>query len=352
MGLIGGILLMLQPITLAEETKSLATPLKQKITPRVEFGQRLEPFGRVLSGAGQNFAMSAEKKLGGYDAFATAMPEGIKPALCSEYVSLKMKGVEKYIAHSIGKNLLKYPWYVVPQIGVSMVVNEGSKPDHYENQVAEGEYDTQIAALCRGLKTLNRPVYLRIGYEFNGFWNGYRPEPYKKAFIRITQALRGAKLDDVATVWCCRGGGGKNKKELEEFYPGDQWVDWFGIDLWNKDQFTSRSTGLRTLLDMAMNHHKPVIICESTPHGLFINKGQEAWANWFQPYFAMIEREPIIKAFVYINWNWKNSRWPTWGDGDIENSPLIVKHIRETLVSPLYLNALPTREAFLKNLRK
>ena len=65
-----------------------------------------------------------------------------------------------------------------------------------EAQVAAGAYDQQIANLVTGLQRLGLPVYLRIGYEFNGLiWNGYQPVPYQQAFVRITNALRAANLE-------------------------------------------------------------------------------------------------------------------------------------------------------------
>ena len=42
------------------------------------------------------------------------------------------------------------------------------------SKIAAGDYDAQINRLATFLKTINKPVFLRIGYEFDGKWNlGY-----------------------------------------------------------------------------------------------------------------------------------------------------------------------------------
>jgi hypothetical protein len=309
---------------------------------RVEFGQRLEPAGRVLSGAGQVLSISAAKGLGGYASLAAGLDAASKPALCMEYFQLRSKPEEiEQSFRSFEAEFRKFDWYVVPQIGLSMAV-DGTPKDHYEHRVAAGEFDAQIAAVCRGLKAMNRPAYLRIGFEFNGPHNGYQPETYPAAFIRVTRALREAKLDQVATVWCADHGG-----DLAHYYPGDEFVDWFGVDLWKPGEFAATNQLLRAFLDFAQARRKPVMIGETTPQKLRTSAGEAVWRDWYSPFFALIDREPVIKAFCYINWNWDNTRWASWGDGRIEAHPLILERFQDKLRSPLYLHATASKEEFL-----
>ena len=39
--------------------------------------------------------------------------------------------------------------------------------------VANGTYAAELAQLTEGLLALDRPAYVRVGFEFNGEWNGY-----------------------------------------------------------------------------------------------------------------------------------------------------------------------------------
>ena len=38
----------------------------------------------------------------------------------------------------------------------------------FDQEVADGQYDEQIQIMLNGFKNISHPVYMRIGYEFNG----------------------------------------------------------------------------------------------------------------------------------------------------------------------------------------
>ncbi len=184
---------------------------------RPYFGARLEPKdGRVLIGAGQ----CPEGFKDYYDSIGTN-----KPVVYMTYMKLNAANISERFA-KLKEELEKYPQtFLIPQIGLSMTGSR--KPEeHYEHKVAAGEFDAQIDQFCEGLKSLSRPVFLRIGYEFNGHWNGYKPATYKAAFRHVTGTIRKAELENVATVWCL-GSGAKNW-DFISFYPGDDVVDWWG----------------------------------------------------------------------------------------------------------------------------
>jgi beta-mannanase len=110
------------------------------------------------------------------------------------------------------------------------------------------------------LRRLATPVYLRIGYEFNGLtWNGYQPVPYQQAFIRITNALRAANLE-VATVWDMEIPDGVST--YFDYYPGDQYVDWFGINIFQAKAF--QDSTLSGVFAQARARKKPVMMGEET----------------------------------------------------------------------------------------
>ena len=78
--------------------------------------------------------------------------------------------------------------FLIPQIGLSMTHDgEGSKAA-YEDKVARGEYDFALQQLAIGVANISRPAFIRIGYEFNGQWNGYSAESYIGAWIACSSA--------------------------------------------------------------------------------------------------------------------------------------------------------------------
>ncbi len=200
---------------------------------------------------------------------------------------------------------IKYPDFehMALAVGLSIV--------NHEQRIADGEHDGHIFKLGEYYKSLApRPVFLRIGYEFDGAWNHYDKEGYKGAFRRIHDTFTTLGVDNVAFVWQSTGWG-SNFDELGEYYPGDHYVDWCGYShfVWYYRA--------KPMLDFAEFVDKPVFIAEATP--MITNKNTSldlakldeanlAWDQWFEPFFRTIHQYPRIKAISYINCNWKTHR--------------------------------------------
>ncbi|MFC4267676.1 glycosyl hydrolase [Polaribacter marinivivus] len=191
-------------------------------------------------------------------------------------------------------------------IGLSMV--------NHDKNVAKGKHDKLIIELGEWIKTTKRPVFLRIGYEFDGWdWNNYKKKHFLKAWKRIYNIFRKIKVDNVAFVWQSKGTG-SNQKVLEEWYPGDEFVDWCGYSYFNNPD--------EEMIQFARKHKKPVFIAEACPvlkddfgnfHADLKKNPKLIWENWFVPFFETIEKnKDFIKAFSYINVDWKSQMmWAT-----------------------------------------
>jgi hypothetical protein len=298
--------------------------------PRVNFDRRLEPAGDVvLHGVGQ----SPEA----FRQFFRTIGDN-KPALYMTYVSLD-GDIPGYFK-ALRRELDEYrPFSIAPQIGLHMtgVADDNHHPEqHYERQVAEGQYDDQIQAFSEGLRWLNRPAFVRIGFEFNGPWFGYEPESYKVAWVRIVSALRRHEHDDVAAVWCYYP---LPHDDYMTYYPGDEYVDWWAIDLFDAAEFTAGAT--LAFMEHAERKRYPIMIGESTPRSAGgVTSGEAAWHEWFTPYFEFIRKQPTVKAFCYINWDWtKYPVWHDWGDARIETNEVVMDHYRQELLDSLYRHA-------------
>lgn len=225
-------------------------------------------------------------------------------------------------------------------IGLSMV--------NHEKKVARGKHDDLIIKLANWIKKAQRPVFLRIGYEFDGWkWNHYKRKHYLKSWERIHDIFTRLEVDNCAFVWQSKGNG-TSLDILEAWYPGDQIVDWCGYSyLGNPD---------RVMLDFARLHHKPVFIAEATPvrqtDNLFFNTdlkkqdlGKQLWENWYVPFFNTINNNrDVIKAFSYINTDWSSQMmWinnPAFKqvDSRLQVNEYIAKRWKEELQKPTYLN--------------
>ena len=205
---------------------------------------------------------------------------------------------------------------VVPQIGLQLPLNGA------EQKVADGDYDNAIAALVAGLRSLGRPCYLRIGYEFNGEWNGYRATSYVGAYRRIAAQIR---ADDVlsplvALVW---DGSCDTKNDPTPFFPGSDVTDWQGINVFSGRSDPSAIAPQQDCLWYWLSGNTasgtPLMIGESTPRGR--NATDAATWSWFAAVVAMLDEYPAVQLFNYIDTNWitdEGGRWPGWGDARIE----------------------------------
>jgi hypothetical protein len=222
------------------------------------------------------------------------------------------------------------------------------------------QFDARIQSFIDVLRSYGKPVMLRIGGEFSGWWNGYHPYAYPVAFRKIVNMFRAAGATNVAFIWCYEpaaaddfdafDGSGKPK-----WYPGDDVVDWFSIDLFSAQDVGGTQVGhggsatsfARTIrfLDMAVTHRRPVIIAESSPSHYDLSSASAAansWSEWFTPYFALIQSRSEIKWFHYINYDWTKSSYYVssgWKNNDITLSAQLSAQYQLELAKSKYLHA-------------
>lgn len=223
-------------------------------------------------------------------------------------------------------------------LALGLALDQCDQPPHAKH-ITDGDYDLTLNALATYLKQLApRKVFLRIGYEFDGPWNCYQPESYKTAYRKISAALDAAEADNVATVWQSAvwpdhyGNESYNlarENHFEQWYPGDDVVDWVGISVfyrdlsqWNYQPPSTPDAGQQAALRFAREKNKPVMIAEAAPQGYRIegltqspiqeNKptpvsAEYIWQNWYVPFFSFIEdNKDVIRAVAYINANWES----------------------------------------------
>jgi beta-mannanase len=287
----------------------------------VNFNQKFEPKGnKVLHGAGQ----SPEQFKNYWKAV-----EKYKPVIYMTYI--KIQNLDKWIK-KIKKEIKEYPEIMV-QIGLNLRVNGEDRTE----EISKGKYEKELKKLAKTIKELTNPVFVRIGYEFDAKGK-YISSNYISAFRYIVTLFRKNKLKNVASVWCSCPYPGTEK--FEPYYPGDKYVDWFGIDVFGVKFFKDNYYGpTREFLKMAVKHKKPVIVGESSAIKIGIENTREVWDGWFKPYFKWIKDNPQIKAFCYINWNWeKDWKSPKWKNARIEENEEVRKRYVKELSDPRYIH--------------
>ncbi len=237
---------------------------------------------------------------------------GVVPAGVMLYTSIQeLGGLESPSDYGSGVHhaaylLKRYPDSAL-QIGLYMVgALEG---------INRGEYDEQIARLARWVQSTGRPVFLRIGYEFDFTENQYEPSAYKDAFRRIVDTFRSLKVENVVFVW--HSSIPPNSRfEIMAWYPGDEYVDWFASSFFTVNQFKPTED----FAALAKQHGKPLMFAETTP---FATMTVRSKLDWLKKFFRLIESTDA-QAICYINTDWEAQsmfKGQQWGDSRMEQSP-------------------------------
>jgi len=237
-------------------------------------------------------------------------------------------------------------------LAIGLYMTEEFFPNGLTN-IASGEYDTEIIRLAQFIKSIDKPTYLRIGYEFDGNWNiGYENRAnFKNAYKYIVDVIRPIAPKCEMVLQACTSPVDDIVENVHEniadWYPGDEYVDWLGLS-WFLSSHPLQITLADEVLELARLHQKPVMVCESAPQGYDLLQLQrknintmldgvsgtgattktatQIWNEWFEPFFNYIHtHNDVIKAVAYINCNWDSqAKWAPpynegyWGDTRVE----------------------------------
>ncbi|NOT09797.1 MAG: hypothetical protein HOP28_16515 [Gemmatimonadales bacterium] len=339
-----------------------------------QFGAKFEPpVGRVVHGVGQWQEYNLK--------YAALLPAERQPA--SELIFIDIANLERPWNPALIASALTQIGAAgrIPAIDIGLRGNQPGKAAldtmadklfAIDDEVAHSStWDGRLLDLVKVLREYRRPALVRIGGEFNGWWNGYHPYDYPKAFRKIVHLFRAGGVENAAFVWCYEPAAPADFDAVDgagnpKWYPGADVVDWFSIDLFAAGDISgptgAHGGGLtsygRTLkfLDMAVASEKPVVIAESSPafYDLSVPTGAAAaWAEWFSPYFQLIAARPEIKWFHYINYNWLLASYYAvsgWKNNDLSAAPGIISSYLGEVARPKYLHN--GEQALLKDFTK
>ena len=126
----------------------------------------------------------------------------------------------------------------------NLMAEQGTKtlvqwqPRGYTNKdIAAGKYDTYIEKFAHDVGTVNGQVIISYGQEMNGNWypwaaSGWgnsNPADYIAAYRHIVLQFKAALVNNVTWLWDPNVSY-NGSVPLKNVYPGDQYVDWVGLD--------------------------------------------------------------------------------------------------------------------------
>ena len=284
------------------------------------------------------------------------------------------------------------------------------------NDILDGTLDSNIEQMFQYFIVAvpdHVKIFLRVGYEFDNPYFGYSDSPtsYKNAYrylvnhciqkydTSFTTESSSICRHKIAFVWHSWAAP-RTISNINEFYPGDTYVDWIGISIfqqfypWANDNDDGEGGGDNEFSGGSMKYveeileyayaikKKPIMIAESTPFGgiylqdvnstilakyglssnmtiattatdnIIVNNnttynpddGQiDIWSLWFQPILDIIDKYDIgMWSYIDCNWN-EQPMWHNIGFGDtrlVASSYVMDQWYKRVLSNKRFLNTL------------
>jgi hypothetical protein len=177
--------------------------------------------------------------------------------------------------------------------------------------VAAGLYDGAIRTWADQAKAWGHPFFLRWDWEMNGGWFAWgttagaqnTPADYVAAWRHVHDVFQAEGATNVTWVWCPNVVY-SGSVPLADLYPGDEYVDWTGMDGYNQSQ-TGAWTDFSTLFGSTyaqlqqLAPTKPIMIAETASAEAGGSK-----AGWIRDGLSvqLPAKFPAVKALVWFNW--------------------------------------------------
>jgi hypothetical protein len=278
------------------------------------------------------------------------------PAGAAIYTSLNGNGLRSPHSNALGDNHQDL-WYLLNVYKPLVLQVALWLANHELASIADGSFDTKVNSLIDSLKDTDRPVFLRIGYEFDGPHNRYKPQEFVSAYRVIAKAARRSK--NIKLVWHSFAMlPTYQARDVTEWYPGDRFVDWVGISFFQATEAGYHTAPNRDrLIKIAEQIDKPVMITEASAIRYTADqekqKSKEYWDYWYKPFFELIESTPSIRAVSMINVDWTSQKQHValdWGDARIQSDDYVLKRWRQKMQQPYWFFSQAKQSKYLLNI--
>ena len=202
-------------------------------------------------------------------------------------------------------------------------------------------------------------IFLRFASEMNGNWVVYNKYPslYREKFRLVYQVMH-RRAPNVAMVWCPYTIPTYN---IEDFYPGDKWTDWVGVNMYNvtfHDNNFSNPCENEHPVDMVSQVYnlysarKPMMICEyAATHFTTLDKAPRAefaMRKILTLYNALPRIFPRVKCINYFDGNTlKFAAERAYNDYSVTDDPYLIDTYRFATSAPYFITSAVSQAAKL-----
>jgi hypothetical protein len=195
-----------------------------------------------------------------------------------------------------------------------------NEPNFQLSDVLAGTYDSYIRQFAEEARDWGHPFFLRFNWEMNGNWfpwsegvNGNQSGEFVAAWRHVHDIFTAVGATNVTWVWCPNIDPAGKLQDLASLYPGNEYVDWTGLDGYNwgpkKGGWTSFDHLYRTTyatIAESVAPGKPLLIGEmgSTESG-----GSKA--SWISEALTAIPSEyPQVRGVLWFDKFDDGMDWP------------------------------------------
>jgi beta-mannanase len=192
------------------------------------------------------------------------------------------------------------------------------QPAYRLSKILNGNFNGYIDGWANGLAAYGNPVFLNFAHEMNGNWvpwgvdvNGNQTGDFVKVWRQIHDRFNAKGARNVRWVWMPNVTFRGAPASLDDVYPGDNYVDWIGMDgynwgtsvYWESCPCQSSWQTFGDVFDKTYNKlldltDKPIMIGETASSEEGGNK-----AHWIKDALQqqLPEAYPQIRAFTWFN---------------------------------------------------
>lgn len=246
----------------------------------------------------------------------------------------------------LGRPFPRKPIEGIAGLGAATVVSlelwswGGQREASFLSAINRGKLDGSFREWASQAKAYGQRVLLRFGFEFNGDWFSWSgdPEAYVAAWRRAHDIFAAVGAKNVEWVWAPNVVSCPDtpKNDMHAYYPGDDYVDWVGVDGYNfgdhHDQWhkwQSFQEVFEGVLDGFERRYpdKPVFIAE---FGCAPGEA-EARQAWIRQAYHFLKRRKQVRACLWFNYNKRSEGEPNWR---IDATPGAQQAFNETFARP------------------
>jgi Glycosyl hydrolase family 26 len=201
------------------------------------------------------------------------------------------------------------------------------EPEFSFANVIAGHFDSYIREFAAAAKAWGHPFFLRFNWEMNGNWfpwtertNGNAAGEYVAAWRHVHDLFAEVGATNVSWVWCPYVDPNTTLQSLTSLYPGNEYVDWTGLDGYNWGPSAEPPRHWRTFsylfgptyrqITETIAPTKPMLVGETASSEIGGSKPE-----WIRQMFESLETEfPRIQGLMWFDKD-ETMDWP------VETSP-------------------------------